>query len=210
MARRLSPSSRAGFLVPLSTCSMALLQAGLGSPRRLGVVFLAGHDIIFDAANDRRSARGRYCGRGRLPTRWCGRRRRPRRPARSRDRRWRGLLAEIASTSAKPRMILARKRRVGSLTVSSNCRFPTSPPPMSATSPRSREHRSPARLPEIKAEWIRAGKYVAAALVQCNVVTEAGTTGRRAETLRAAAHSPDAATKFPVAKFPPAVSNWTN
>src|ERR1700737_2091156 len=73
------------------------------------------------------------------------------------------LAAEMASTTAKPSMTLARNRKVGSLT-DIDCgqtRFdnPTRTPVFFPIDSRNRERELPDSTPKIRAEWIRGRKF---------------------------------------------------
>ncbi len=68
------------------------------------------------------------------------------------------LAAEIASTTAKPSMILARNRRVGSLK-DEPLRFKNrTSPPVFVLKNRHREAPAPNPVRKVKAEWIRVRK----------------------------------------------------
>src|SRR3979490_795417 len=73
------------------------------------------------------------------------------------------LAAEIASTTAKPSMTFARKRRVGSLSDidrgQTRPNNPTSTPRLLSKASRTRERKLPGPPPKIRAEWIRRRKF---------------------------------------------------
>src|SRR3954464_11249351 len=69
------------------------------------------------------------------------------------------LAAEIASTTAKPSMILARNRRVGSLKDEPPRFKNRTPHPVFVLKNRHREALPPNPVRKVKAEWIRVRKF---------------------------------------------------
>ena len=73
------------------------------------------------------------------------------------------LAAEIASTTAKPSMILPRNRKVGNFddidVDPARSDNPTATPRLRSENQRNRERERPDPLLKTRAEWIRVGKF---------------------------------------------------